>query len=395
MTAAVRHIGVAERRARLGRRHHLAMAARADTVVEAATSLVALHGTDPASVFLAAAARTRDAGTAAIEAALYDERVLVRMLGMRRTMFVVPLDVAPVMQAACTAAIAVQQRRLLVQHLERAGIVDAGGWLRDVEESTLRALAARGAATAGELSEDEPRLRTALLMAEGKPYEARQNISTRVLFLLSADGRIVRGRPRGSWTSSQYRWSPLEAWLPGGWAEWPAELARAELIRRWLAGYGPATVADLRWWTGWTAGDTNKALARVGPVEVALHDGSTGLVLADDTEPVPPVEPWAALLPALDPTAMGWSERGWFLGGHAAVLFDRSGNIGPTVWWDGRIVGGWGQRKDGEVAFRLLEDIGAAGVAAIEAAAGRVSSCTGPVRVTPRFRTPLERELTA
>jgi len=100
-------------------------------------------------------------------------------------------------------------------------------------------------------------------------------------------------------------------WLPDGLAERPAELARAELARRWLTGYGPATVADLRWWTGWTAGDTKKALARIGPVEVALQDGSTGLVLADDLEPAPPVEPWAALLLALDPTAMGWSERGW------------------------------------------------------------------------------------
>lgn len=394
MAGAMRHIGDAERRGRLGRRHHLATAAPAGTVLEVAASLVALHGTDPASVFLAVAARVPDAGTAAIEAALYDERALVRMLGMRRTMFVVPLDLAPVVQAACTAAIAVQQRRLLVQHLERAGVADAAGWLRDVEEATLRALAARGAAMATELSADEPRLRTALLMAEGKPYQARQNISTRVLFLLAADGRVVRGRPRGSWTSSQYRWSPLEAWLPGGLAECPAELASAELARRWLAGYGPATVADLRWWTGWTAGDTKKALARIGPVEVALQGGSTGLVLADDLEPVPPVEPWAALLPALDPTAMGWSERGWFLGEHAAALFDRSGNIGPTVWWDGRIVGGWAQRKDGEVAFRLLEDVGAAGVAAIETTAERVARWIGTVRVTPRFRTPLERELT-
>ena len=52
--------------------------------------IVGLHGTDPASVYLAARARTREVDKAAIEHALYEERSLVRMLGMRRTVFVVP-----------------------------------------------------------------------------------------------------------------------------------------------------------------------------------------------------------------------------------------------------------------------------------------------------------------
>ena len=101
-----------------------------------------------------------------------------------------------------------------------------------------------------------------------------------------------------------------------------------------------------------------------------------------------------ALLPALDPTVMGWKERSWYLGDHGPALFDRSGNAGPTVWWDGRVVGGWAQRKSGEVVVRLLEDVGAEALVAAEAEADRLQSAIGSVRVTPRFRTPLERELT-
>jgi hypothetical protein len=92
---------------------------------------------------------------------------------------------------------------------------------------------------------------------------------------------------------------------------------------------------------------------------------------------------------------MGWKDRSWFLGGHAPALFDRSGNIGPTIWWDGRIVGGWAQRKDGEVVCRLLEDAGADAQAAIAAQVERLTPLLGAARVTPRFRTPLERELTS
>jgi len=394
MAGAVRLVGIQERRARLGVRHHLAPGARAASVVEVARDLVGLHGTDPASVFLAVWAQMAAAEVDAIKHALYEERVLVRILGMRRTMFTVPLELAPVVQAACARAIAVGERRRLLQFLEQGGVArDPERWLSEVEASTVRALAARGEATATELSEDEPRLREQLLLAVGKPYEGRQNVSTRVLFLLGAEGRIIRGRPRGSWTSSQYRWSPIEAWLPGGMADWPTEAAQVELVRRWLAAFGPGTAADLKWWTGLTAGQVKRALAEVGPVEVDL-DGTTGLVLPGDREPVRVAEPWVALLPALDPTVMGWTGRGWFLGDHGPALFDRSGNPGPTVWREGRIVGGWAQRKDGEVVFRLLEDVGADAVAAVEAEAERLRAWLGEVRVTPRFRTPLERELT-
>jgi hypothetical protein len=39
--------------------------------------------------------------------------------------------------------------------------------------------------------------------------------------------------------------------------------------------------------------------------------------------------------------------------------------------------------------------VGAEGAAAVEAAAGGLADWLGGVRVTPRFRTPLERELSA
>jgi hypothetical protein len=306
---------------------------------------------------------------------------------------VVPLELAPVVQAACTKEIAARQRRTYSKLLTEAGVGD-GPWLREVEDATETALVARGEATGAQLSADVPALRTQLLMAEGKPYAAKQNITTWVLFMLAADARIVRGRPRGSWTSSQYYWSLAQTWLPSGIPELPVEDSRVELVRRWLASFGPGTVADLKWWTGWTAGQVKHALAEISPTEVEL-DGPTGLVLADDIEPADSEAPWVALLPALDPTAMGWSERSWYLGPHAPALFDRSGNIGPTIWSDGRIVGGWAQRPTGEVVHRLLEDVGRDVAAEVERKAAQLAGWIGAIRVTPRFRTPLERELSA
>jgi len=380
-----------ERRARLSIRHRLG--APASSPAEVAKAMVALHATGAAAVFLAIRARMREVTVEAIERALYSDRTLVRILGMRRTVFVVPYELLPVVHAACTLAIAVNERRKLERFLQEGGVTDdAPAWLRHAEGATMRALVARGEATAAELSSDVPQLRERLRVGMGKPWEGFQGLSTRVLWVLAADGRIVRGRPRGSWTSSQYRWAPAESWLPDGVPAVPAEEARAELARRWLRAFGPGTAADLRWWTGWTARETSRALTAAGTVEVAI-EGGTGHVLGDDLDPVAPPDPAAALLPALDSTVMGWNQRTWFLGAHAPLLFDRSGNVGPTVWWDGRVVGGWAQRASGEVVHRLLEDTGRDARLAIEAEAARLQAWLGGVRVTPAFRTPLEREL--
>ncbi|MGH3278416.1 MAG: winged helix DNA-binding domain-containing protein [Trebonia sp.] len=405
-------VSVAQRRGRLVERQLLG--APVATVGEVASAIVALHATDPVTVYLSAWARSRCAVTD-VDTALYESRTVVRMLGMRRTVFVVPAALAGAVQAGCTDDVAARMRRQLVKDLAGGGIGDgdAAAWLRSVEDGVLRALAARGGGAAGaQLSADEPRLRTQLVYAAGKSYGGAANITSRVLTLIAAEGRMIRGSRRGGWSSGQFEWFLPEAWLhrdegsaspeaivsaglnAGLGVNLDAPAARAELARQWLRAFGPALAKDLRWWAGWTGAQTTTALAALPVAEVDL-DGQAGVALVDDfpftTEP-PPV---AALLPALDPAPMGWQAREWYLGPHAPLLFDRTGNIGPTVWWEGRVAGGWAQRPSGEVVCRLLEDIGADGAAAVNAEASTLEAWLGEARVTPRFRTPLERELSA
>jgi hypothetical protein len=125
-------------------------------------------------------------------------------------------------------------------------------------------------------------------------------------------------------------------------------------------------------------------------VEVDLH-GEPGVALPDDLDPVAAPEPYAALLPGLDPTTMGWLARDWYLGPHKAELFDNTGNGGPTAWWDGRIVGGWNQAPDGEVVLQLLEDVGADARSALDREAARLSAWLDRLRLAPRFPSPLFR----
>ena len=389
----MQRIDADERRARLVRRHRLAPAERAGDPVAAARAVVALHSTDPVTVFLSVHARTEGVAPEDVERALYDDRTLVRMLAMRRTLFAVPRELVPVVYAACTRAIAARERKRLEGWIRESGIsTRPSAWLTRAGSAALDALAERGEATTTELANAVPVLAKRLRLGAGTRWETSQSIAARVLPQLAMDGRVVRGRPRGTWINGQYRWVPAAAWLGGESEQLDVAAAQAELLRHWLAAFGPGTEADIRWWTGWTAREARAALAAVAHAEVDTG-GAVAYVLADDVEPTPRPAPAAALLPTLDPTTMGWKERDWYLGPHARVLFDSNGNAGPTVWWDGRVVGGWSQRRDGEIVFELLEDAGREAVRAVEAEAVRVADWLGDVRFSPGFLPPFQRAL--
>ncbi|MFI6531175.1 winged helix DNA-binding domain-containing protein [Nonomuraea sp. NPDC050547] len=376
-----------QRRARLGARHALARkAAGVEQVVE---SVVALHATDPATVFLSAGARLALPTVSAVEKALYADRTLVRMTGMRRTVFVVPEALVPVVHHSSTVAIAARERRVLVKHFAEGGPYDEE-WIAAAEAAVVTALGELGEAAATELGAVVPELRRQIVYAPGTRQETRQGVATRLLTLMAMDGTVVRrGRPAGTWISGQHRWA-LGGPMPG----LPVEEAQSALVERWLRAFGPGTEADIKWWTGWTLGDTRRALKALDAVRVELDEG-TGYVLPGDLASPSP-EPWAALLPALDPTPMGWQGRDWYLPQeHRADLFDRSGNVGPTVWWNGQVVGGWATRADGEIVWRLLSDVGSEARSAIESEAAGLATWLDGAKVTPRFRTPLERALTA
>ncbi|KAA1380155.1 winged helix DNA-binding domain-containing protein [Aeromicrobium fastidiosum] len=381
-----------ERRRRLGVRHRLAPGTRDGDVVAAAASVVALHGTDPGSTFVSAWVRSTGLAVADVERALYDDRSLVRVMAMRRTVFAAPADDVPMLLAGAADDVAREERRKLVALLAEGGIDDPVRWLPEVEQIAVDVVHGLGEATPADLVAADPRLATAVVIAAGTRHETTVRIASRLLTLLAAEGRVVRGRPKGSWTSTQFRWSTLAEWSPQAAVAVDPLEAEAALARRWLARFGPAPEADLTWWTKWTKTRTRRALAAAGAVEVEACDG-TGWALPGDLEPTPTVEPWVALLPALDPTTMGWKQRDWYLGDHAARLFDTTGNAGPTLWCDGRVVGGWAHLPSGEIAMRLFDDIGTEATAVLEQQAAALSQQIGDVRLTARGRRPCPLEV--
>jgi hypothetical protein len=356
------------------------------TLAEATASMVVLHATDPAGLFLEARARLRESTPDSISSELYEDRTVLRLLAMRRTLFLAAIDDVPMVHAAASRAVgAVERRRTLAMLKAVDAAPDPQRLLEELEALVLEAIRERGSAATADLRALDPRLGIHLTIGQGTRFASQITFATKVVFHLALDGRIGRDRPRGTWISGQFRWSPIERWLPNGIDALDTHAAQADLARRWLRVFGPGTRADLAWWTGWTMAATRNALAAVGAVEVRLDGGDIGYVLPDDLDVTPDPGPWLRLLPALDATIMGWKDRAWYLGPHRAAVFDSAGNAGPTVWVNGRIVGRWIPRPDGEIEIQLLEPVDRETGRQVDVEAAQLRAWLGPTRLNWPF----------
>jgi hypothetical protein len=363
--------------------------------MQVVNSLVALHSSDPVTVYLSVWARVPGFEVPDLERLLYVERSLVRHWAMRRTLWVVDRDLLPHLISSSTRSIGEKERRRTAKLIEGGGVADSGeSWMEDALPKTLDAIRRHGEVFTRHLTRDIPELAEKIVFTnQAGRVMGTTGMGSRALVQLGMESKVVRARPAGSWVSGQYSWAEIESWIGGPVEEVSIEEASARIVDEWLRAFGPGTEADLKWWTGWTLQQVRKAVAHVGAVEVDLGDDGVGLTHPEDLDDVAEPGPWVALLPSLDSTTMGWKERDWYIGNHHSTLFDRNGNAGPTIWVDGRVVGGWAQRKDGEIVHELFEDVGMEAEAAIERRCQELEGWLGDVTITPRFRSPHDKAL--
>lgn len=407
----MRHLDDDERRRRIAVRHAIAPSSRVGTPEEATEAVAVLHATEPHTVYLSLAARVDHPTLAEIDRVLYEDRTLVKQLAMRRTLFVFPRDLLTAAWPSASARVAAAERARLAKEIEKHEVAaDGAAWVEAAAQAILRRLAGGDAVGAAQLRSELPELAGRSVPGGVKQWDISTPFAPRVLTILGLEGRLMRGRNAGHWRTSRPLWTATETWLGDGPLP-PSPLSRAqgyaELIGRYLARFGPATEVDLVWWLGATKSIVRAGLDALDAVEVSLDGGDTGFVLPGDDSPGDPRagitagldpatsgESWAALLPVLDPTTMGWKERDFFLAPDLAPrIFDTNGNGGSTAWWRGRVVGCWVQQPDGKVEVRLAVPVEPDGVAALDQEAARLTSWLDGQVIAPIYKSPLMREL--
>jgi hypothetical protein len=376
-------------------------------LVQVTRDTVALHATNATAPYLSLWARVPSFKPEMLADALYERRRLARVLCMRTTLHVVPSDEVPIFLRAYGDQM---ERRGPAEHqidllLAQAGLCeeeDAGARLEELHAQVLEAVSKSGPSTVREISQAVPELEAKIRHSVGKPYEGEFSVGSRLIPSMCVQGLLVRARPRGSWRSNLYEYAALSDWLPDVDLDSVSlREARTWLVRHYLSAFGPASMKDICWWTGFTKGETEEAIQPLTGevVEVAIEGLDMGyLMMAEDAQQLDsaaaPETLYASFLPALDPYIMGYPDRRRFLAPeHNAKVFDRAGNAMPTVWVNGKVVGAWGQRKSGEVVFGLFEEVNEDAPPLLRAEAGRLQDFLGGEYLPLRTHSPFTRSL--
>ncbi len=391
-------------------KQRLVPTAQGADVVAVTRDIVALHATMPTSPFLSLWARVRPGAAGGferemLEDALYETRELARIPCMRTTVHVVPSDEVGRFLAAYGPHHLPPEFREWESLLVRAGLCreeEADTLLGHLMRRVPAAVKESGPLPVREITRRVPELAAKVTHSEGKAYEGAFSLGSRFVAFLCASGALIRARPRGTWRSNLYEYAAMVDWLPEqDQARVEQEEAQAWLVERYLRAFGPASRDDIQWWTGLSAGETERALCalRSGVVPVEIEALGRGYWMLDEDaqqlRTFTPLEgPSGFFLPGLDPYIMGYLDRRRFVSvGHEAKVFDRAGNALPTVWAEGRVVGAWTQRKDGAVAYGLFEGVDRETRAGLEEQRHKLEEFFGGEYVPQRTHSPYTRSL--
>lgn len=315
---------------------------RESDVVTVVDGSVGVHATAP-TCYLSVLARLPDLAIADFDAAI-GSGALVRARAMRQSFYTFPPELLRIAVAATRGQ--AERGNPLPARIGRGYET----WTARVEE----------ALASGPLP--EARLRR-LVDPEGEIEESFAGLLGRMV----ADCRIVRTPGTGSWRSDRHAYARWADWVPG---PDPVEMDRTDamhrLVLRYVAGYGPVTIEDVRWWTGWSREET---LVAADGIDLT-GSGSAAQMLVG-----------LRLLPVWDSLTAAYLNRDrLFDPVFSSLVHDRYGNATSVVFDRGTIVGQWdlGESDDRlSVAVAPFRDWQKTRWNAVEVEVGRIASLIG------------------
>lgn len=209
---------------------------------------------------------------------------------------------------------------------------------------------------------------------------------------LVANGRLYAANRSTDWRSESPVYGLLNHWYPDlDLTAVPSEAeAQKTLVRRYLAAFGPATEADVSFWTGFGKSETARAIgALAGEMTMAMVQGSSGILLLlksqiDALRSIdPPAEPVVNVLPADDPFVIAHrASRARYFSNQTLQrrVFNSAGAAKPTILVNGQIVGLWGwdqSAAQSTLTWQLLTEVDPAVITLIEAEIERVAEFVG------------------
>lgn len=322
----------------------------------AAAARCGVQNSPPGSALLALHARVQNLTQEQVAHAVAEEKTLLQTWCMRGAPFYLPASDAPVFTTGVLPPTEEGMRHLVPgveQALDSLGmslletVELAGAEIRNVLAGRRLAISELGAEIALRIARRLPNRQRHIWEEEG-PYahgqplgEAVVHFCVRILTLQ----RVVCFAPR---TGNKAPFVLVDEWLGHPIAEIGPDLARAELLRRYLRCYGPSTRGDFAAWVGIHAADTDPWWSLVEDELTRVGFNGRSWILTEDLEALrsAPMPKGVRLLPPHDPYTQMRDRETIVDKKYHREVWKTLGEPG-TVLTDGKITGLWRLRKSG------------------------------------------------
>lgn len=331
---------------RLARQHLVARSASAERLVDVVRDTGGIQAQVMSAAELSIWTRRRQTTRDEIQRALWDTREIVRTSAMRLTLHLIPArDFAIYIAATKPAAL----RRLQYWQARLGATPDH---VRAMVDAVVDGLG------------DLPRTQQELIARARKTASRglakwldRVSIAARPAVI---EGRIVYGPPRGA----EATFVRADAWL-GPQPAVGLDEARAELLRRFLAAFGPATPHDFAKWSGIRASEAKQVLTSIRDETTDVSvDGAAGWVLRNDLPALTRTEldgSAVRLLGAFDSFLLGHATKSHLVDARFYKrVYRPQGWISPVVLRGGSIIGVWFPKTAGRTTTLGVELFGRA-----------------------------------
>lgn len=306
------------------RKQHLSEETKGEDVLQVAKDIWGLHATYASTPYLSLFNRVINFRKESLDRELLEKR-LVKIRCVRKTVHIIPKENVSAIFSATKESIQINSEK----YYKFMGVTESE--YEAASKSILELLGNNGM-KASEIK---------------KELHSEINLSPIINYMCDL-GILVRGLSKGGWKSNTHTYYRTDKYLPDiNLSEYSQDEARKIIVSQYLSSFGPVTITDISWWTGFPKTEIKKILDNLSVIDyVNISSLGEHIISKNDLNQLKNIKEnnksEINLLPALDPYIMGYKERDRYLDKeYFNYIFDRSGSGTTTIVNNGKIIGVW------------------------------------------------------
>jgi hypothetical protein len=332
------------------KKQHLTPGSHTNDTLEIVNSVVGLHATDFKTPFLSCFARSDDFRKESLYRELYQKRTLSKIKAMRNTLFIFRKEFVPTVFTALQGSVLKASALYLEKYMNMFG-VDRGLYERASREIL---------SIVGKESMDAVMIKKSLrervpdknlwkkeVMVKGSRKYQGPDAAGYIIYSLCDQCKLARVGLEGM-SSNRQQYIRWDKWFPELKMKGNVMGSRKELIGSYINSFGPVTLRDVKWWTGFNTTEVTQVLEELDIVYVEWNGMESFEYFTTESDlgmlrkHKPSRRKDVTLLPVLDVYTMGYKDRDRLVEDRwQKSLYDRLGNAYPSILHGGRIIGVW------------------------------------------------------